>query len=146
MAGCEARAGQDTYQAALEQLIEVKVAAGGAQVVPDRGEAPAGRASGEEVIDLLSALQRSVEKARAARGEPAQVSEPAPATKRARSAPARAAARTPTSDDSGRAVAQLAGEPSAAASTKQRAGTRRSTAQAQPDSGVTARKARTKAS
>ena len=139
---------EDTYQAALEQLIEVKVAAGGAQVVPDRGEASAsaGRASGGEVIDLLSALQRSVEKARAARGEPVQVSEPASATKRARSAPARAAARTPTSDDSGRAVAQPAGEPSAAASTKRRAGTRRSTAQAQPDSGVTARKARTKAS
>ena len=139
---------EDTYQAALEQLLESKVAAGGAQGDPDQGEdaASAGRASGGEVIDLLSALQRSVEKARAARGEPAQVSEPARASKGARSATARPAARTTTTGAPGRAAAQVAGEPSAAEPTEQRARTGRSRAPAQPDTGVTARKARTKAS
>lgn len=139
---------EDTYQAALEQLIDAKVAAGGVQGVPDQAEeaASAGRASGGEVIDFLSALQRSVEKARAVRGEPAQVSEPAPTAKRARSATGRPVARTPTSGAPGRAAAPVAGESPAAAPTKQRARTRRSTAEAQPDTGVAARKARTKAS
>ncbi|HZL02505.1 MAG TPA: Ku protein, partial [Cellulomonas sp.] len=92
---------EDTYQAALESLIEAKVAARGAQGVPDEGEAAAAGEppSGGEVIDLLSALQRSVEKARAARGEPVQTSKPAPAARRARSATTRSAARSVAAGD-----------------------------------------------
>jgi DNA end-binding protein Ku len=101
---------EDTYEAALESLIDAKIAAGGSQVVPDKGEAAAsgGRASGGDVIDLLSALQRSVEKARAARGEPVQT--PAPAAKRTRSAATRSAAQSTAggdgAGDDGRAGAQ----------------------------------------
>jgi DNA end-binding protein Ku len=58
----------DAYREALETLIRVKVETGSTQNVP----APAGEKEegGGEVIDLLSALQRSVEKARTARGGP----------------------------------------------------------------------------
>jgi len=141
-------ASEDTYQAALEQLIEAKVAAGGAQAVPDQGEAAvsAGRASGGEVIDLLSALQRSVEKARAARGEPAQARRQAPATKRARSASTRPAVPTEASDDDGPDAAQVTSPPNAPASTKPRARTRRSSTEVQPETSATAKKARTGAS
>ncbi|WP_149202873.1 Ku protein [Actinotalea subterranea] len=56
---------EDSYQAALESLIEAKVTSGRtvqvAQATEDEGE------QGGEVVDLLSALQRSVEKARGAR-------------------------------------------------------------------------------
>jgi DNA end-binding protein Ku len=139
---------EDTYQAALEQLIEAKVAAGGAQAVPDQGEAAAsaGRASGGEVIDLLSALQRSVEKARAARGEPAQARQQAPATKRARSASTRPDVPTEASDDDGPDAAQVTSPPTAPASTKPRARTRRSSTEVQPETSATAKKARTRAS
>jgi DNA end-binding protein Ku len=57
----------DSYREALETLIQTKVETGSTQNVP----VPAGaaeEAGGGEVIDLLSALQRSVEKARGARG------------------------------------------------------------------------------
>jgi DNA end-binding protein Ku len=139
---------EDTYQAALEQLIEAKVAAGGAQAVPDQGEAAAsaGRASGGEVIDLLSALQRSVEKARAARGEPAQARQQAPATKRARSASTRPDVPTEASDDDGPDAAQVTSPPTAPASTKPRARTRRSSTEVQPETSATDKKARTRAS
>jgi len=58
---------EDRYAAALEDLIEQKVSSGKTQAVP----VPAGEKeeSGGEVVDLLAALQRSVEKARTARGE-----------------------------------------------------------------------------
>jgi len=60
---------EDAYVAALEQLIEAKVSAGDTQA-PPAPPAPEGEeGGGAEVVDLLAALQRSVEKARAARGE-----------------------------------------------------------------------------
>lgn len=56
---------EDSYQGALEALIEAKVAAGGTQGVPEAlGGAGRGEGEGAEVVDLLAALQRSVEKAR----------------------------------------------------------------------------------
>lgn len=56
---------EDSYQAALEALIEAKVTSGRTVSVPSvAGEE---RAEGGEVVDLLSALQRSVERARDAR-------------------------------------------------------------------------------
>jgi DNA end-binding protein Ku len=90
---------EDSYQAALEALIEAKVTSGRVVSVPSAaGEE---RAEGGEVVDLLSALQRSVERARDARagkdGEPAgagsgrspAAAEPEPAE----SAPAKKASR-----------------------------------------------------
>lgn len=56
---------EDSYQSALEAMIEAKVTTGRTvrPVTAAEGEAD----SGGEVVDLLSALQRSVEKARGAR-------------------------------------------------------------------------------
>ncbi len=60
---------EDRYRIALEAVIEAKVSSGTTQQVPAPvgGEADGG--TGGEVVDLLAALQRSVEKARSARGE-----------------------------------------------------------------------------
>ena len=60
---------QDDYQAAVESLVRTKLEGGEVRDVP------ATKDTGGEVVDLLAALQRSVERAKAARGEPA----PAPA-------------------------------------------------------------------
>jgi len=57
---------EDHYATALEQLISERVQAGKA-VAPTEAS---GGEPGAEVVDLLSALQRSVERAKAARGEP----------------------------------------------------------------------------
>lgn len=56
----------DAYKEALESLIEAKVSSGSTVAVP--APATEERAEGGEVVDLLSALQRSVERAREARG------------------------------------------------------------------------------
>ena len=57
---------EDTYAAALEALIEAKVTSG--STVSVRAGAEESASEGGEVVDLLSALQRSVERARDARG------------------------------------------------------------------------------
>lgn len=57
----------DHYATALEAVIAEKVSSG---TVVERPE-PGGDEDGGDVVDLLSALQRSVEKARKARGEAA---------------------------------------------------------------------------
>lgn len=64
---------EDRYRAALEAVIEAKVSSGRTQSVPQPEEA--GEDGAGEVVDLLAALQRSVEKARAGRGEPATPAE-----------------------------------------------------------------------
>lgn len=56
---------EDSYAAALEQVIEEKLSTGTAVARPEA----APQDEGGDVVDLLSALQRSVEKARRARGE-----------------------------------------------------------------------------
>ena len=79
----------DAYKEALEALIEAKVTSGRTVAVATaEGEE---KAEGGEVVDLLSALQRSVERAREARGG----GEPAPAEKK----PARASSREAAGDD-----------------------------------------------
>ena len=55
---------EDDYQAAVESLVRTKLEGG--EVQP----APAAKETGGEVVDLLAALQRSVERAKASRGEP----------------------------------------------------------------------------
>ncbi|WNB84358.1 Ku protein [Cellulomonas sp. ATA003] len=106
----------DSYREALESLIEAKVSTGSTQAVPTPAGADDDAAGGGgEVIDLLSALQRSVEKARGARGgtatdaaedageaDPAQTAratEEAVPAPRKRAAPKTAARKAATADD-----------------------------------------------
>jgi len=77
----------DAYKEALEALIEAKVTSG--RTVAVQTAAGAERAEGGEVVDLLSALQRSVERARSARSggaDTAEAPEPAPKTRGKKSA------------------------------------------------------------
>jgi DNA end-binding protein Ku len=60
----------DDYRDAVVALLEGKVAGGDATQAPAAREA----ASGAEVVDLLAALQRSVDQARSSRGETAEAS------------------------------------------------------------------------
>ncbi len=77
---------EDEYAKALSELVDAKLE--GAPPIPT-AEVEAGAST--EVVDLLTALQRSVERARASRGEDADVpASPAPAK-----APARAPAKAP---------------------------------------------------
>ena len=56
---------EDDYEQAVDALVKAKLEGGEAR------EAPAAQDSSGEVLDLLAALQRSVERAKAARGEAA---------------------------------------------------------------------------
>jgi len=60
---------EDRYAGALEQLIEAKVSSGSTRAVPLPAGEEGASDGGGDVVDLLAALQRSVEKARGARGE-----------------------------------------------------------------------------
>ncbi len=69
---------EDRYAGALEELIEAKVASGSTRSVPVPAGEEAAAEGGGDVVDLLAALQRSVEKARGTRGDaPAPQEEPA---------------------------------------------------------------------
>jgi len=59
---------EDRYEAALTELIEAKVSSGDTRSVPQPAGAQGAEGDGGEVVDLLAALQRSVEKARSSRG------------------------------------------------------------------------------
>jgi DNA end-binding protein Ku len=76
---------EDEYAKALAEMVEAKLE--GAPPVPV-AEVEAGAST--EVVDLLTALQRSVERARASRGEDADSAAPVAAK-----APAKTAAKTP---------------------------------------------------
>ena len=60
---------EDAYVTALEELIAAKVSSGDPQAPATPPEEEGASEGGAEVVDLLAALQRSVDKARAARGE-----------------------------------------------------------------------------
>jgi DNA end-binding protein Ku len=77
----------DDYQKALADLVEAKLA--GAEPAPMEAEDVSG--GGRDVVDLLSALQASVDRAKSSRGEePAPVRKAAPAKKAAaKKAPAK---------------------------------------------------------
>jgi DNA end-binding protein Ku len=106
---------EDSYTKALTDLVEAKLE--GAEPAPAAAED-----SGEtgEVVDLLTALQRSVERARQARGETVD-DEPAPAAKKtaAKAAPAKKAAAPKTADGS-------TGETAPAKKTAKKAASRKS--------------------
>jgi DNA end-binding protein Ku len=82
----------DNYRAALQEVIDAKVA--GREVVAPQEEEPAPTGA----VDLMAALRASVERARTARGEPASASdsdaEPTP-IRSAKSASGSAAKKTP---------------------------------------------------
>ncbi|MEJ5866694.1 Ku protein [Pseudokineococcus sp. 5B2Z-1] len=70
----------DGYAAAVTELVEAKISAGDVRRPPAEGEEEAGE--GAQVVDLLSALQRSVDRARRDRGEEPAEEAPAPARRR----------------------------------------------------------------
>lgn len=72
---------EDRYAGALEQLIEAKVASGSTRALPVPAGEEAAADGGGDVVDLLAALQRSVEKARGARGEAPPEEKPKPKAK-----------------------------------------------------------------
>jgi DNA end-binding protein Ku len=74
---------EDDYQEALEALVRAKLEGGEVKQVETK------EATGGEVVDLLAALQKSVDAAKSARGESA----PKAASKAATKAPAKAAAK-----------------------------------------------------
>ncbi|HET7477269.1 MAG TPA: Ku protein [Dermatophilaceae bacterium] len=82
---------EDDYQQAVEAVVQAKLEGGDVVAV----EAPAADTSGE-VVDLLAALQRSVDRAKQARGEPVQDAPEKAAPKTAapkKAAPKKAAAK-----------------------------------------------------
>jgi DNA end-binding protein Ku len=60
---------EDDYREAVEQLVKAKIEGGEVKA------APAAKKSSGEVVDLLAALQRSVDAAKSARGEKADESD-----------------------------------------------------------------------
>jgi DNA end-binding protein Ku len=80
----------DDYQKALADLVEAKLA--GAEPAPAAAEDVSG--GGRDVVDLLSALQASVDRAKTARGEePKPVEKATPAAKKTASAAKKAPAK-----------------------------------------------------
>ncbi|UZN01495.1 Ku protein [Cellulomonas sp. S1-8] len=127
---------EDAYVAALEQLIEAKVSSGDTQAPPAPPEAEESEGGGE-VVDLLAALQRSVDKARAARGEDADET-PAGDAAASGGAKKRASARATT--------ATSAKSTTSTKSTKSTKSATKSTDADDDESTTPRRRARTKAS
>lgn len=116
----------DDYQAALRNLVEAKL-----EGAPVPHEAPR-RAAGDNVIDLMAVLERSVKAAQGgrSRGQEAEAEEteaaaaPAKATTSSRPAAAKSAAKK----SAPRAAAKTAGQPPAEKSTAKRTSTSKSAA------------------
>lgn len=83
---------EDDYREAVVALLEGKVARGAASAAPTAREAT----SGGEVVDLLAALQRSVDHARSSRGEAAEAPSEKATKRTAKAAPKKAAAKRGT--------------------------------------------------
>ena len=79
---------EDDYQSAVESLVQAKLDGGEVTVVAED------KPSGGEVVDLLAALQRSVDAAKTARGE-APSAEPATRAPAKKTAAKKTAARAP---------------------------------------------------
>jgi DNA end-binding protein Ku len=122
---------EDDYRAAVEALVRAKIEGG------EIAAAPAAPAGGGEVVDLLAALQRSVEAARTARGEEPEA---AAATAPRKRLPAKKAASPAKKAPAKKAAA------AATKSAKKSAGTPSSTAAEPVSSAKTAKKSARKAS
>jgi DNA end-binding protein Ku len=102
---------EDDYREAVESLVKAKIEGGEVKAAPKE------RKTGGEVVDLLAALQRSVEAAKSARGEeidagaPVADAEEAPkkrARKSTKTAPEKASAKRTTRKTSGKKTARKA--------------------------------------
>jgi DNA end-binding protein Ku len=74
---------EDDYREAVESLVKAKIEGGEVKAAPKE------RKTGGEVVDLLAALQRSVEAAKTARGEDTRDDADEPSTKTAKKSPAK---------------------------------------------------------
>lgn len=137
---------EDAYVTALEQLIEAKVSSGDtrAPAAPPEEE---GTQGGAEVVDLLAALQRSVEKARAARGED-EAQEPAEEERSATTARATTSTGAKGTRSKAKAGAKETGTSGAKATGKGKSATggRKAATSDEDEPTTTRRRARTKAS
>lgn len=123
---------EDRYQQALESLIERKINAGKTTALPEEPEEEAAAETGQ-VVDLLAALKRSVESARAARegGGAASDEDEAdtePAAKRttarkstAKKAPAKATATKTATKTAAKTATRTAAKKTATKSTAKKA-------------------------
>jgi len=127
---------EDRYAAALEELIQAKIAAGHTQAVPQPAAAEGGTQEGGDVVDLLAALQRSVERARGSRGEEAA----APAAGR-RTRARGSAADTDTQESAGSSRTAKRGSSGSSRSTTKPASTRTRATAGKGPATTTARKA-----
>jgi len=99
---------EDDYREAVEALVKAKIEGGEVKAAPKE------RKTGGEVVDLLAALQRSVEAAKSARGEeiaPDADTEEAPkkrAGKSTKTAPEKASAKRATRKTTGKKAARKA--------------------------------------
>ncbi|MBW8751157.1 MAG: Ku protein [Propionibacteriales bacterium] len=97
---------EDDYRQAVEDLVKTKIEGGEVKAAPKE------RKSGGEVVDLLAALQRSVEAAKSARGEASDDAEQPPAKKTA----SKSAAKKSASKSTAKKTAQKSGRKTASKS------------------------------
>jgi DNA end-binding protein Ku len=102
---------EDEYQKALTDMVEAKLE--GAEPAPVQTT----EAASTEVVDLLSALQASVDRARASRGESGSASKTAERTTTRKAPAAKAAAKAPAKKASSAPAAKKAPAKKAAAKT-----------------------------
>jgi DNA end-binding protein Ku len=106
---------EDQYATALAELVDAKLE--GAPLAP-AAEVEAGAST--EVVDLLTALQRSVERARSSRGEDAGGAETPPAAKAPAKAPSKATTK-PAAKTATKAPAKKTAEKAPAKKTAEKA-------------------------
>jgi DNA end-binding protein Ku len=107
---------QDDYAEAVQVMVETKLTGGEVKHAPEPKDTG-------EVVDLLEALQRSVDRAKASRGEPAaeKKSAPAAAKKSASRSAAKTAAAKKTTPAKKTAVKKTAAKKTAAKTAKKKA-------------------------
>ena len=107
---------QDDYAEAVQVMVETKLTGGEVKHAPEPKDTG-------EVVDLLEALQRSVDRAKASRGEPAKEkkSAPAAAKKSASGSAAKTAAAKKTTPAKKTAVKKTAAKKTAAKTAKKKA-------------------------
>jgi DNA end-binding protein Ku len=107
---------QDDYAEAVQVMVETKLSGGEVKHAPEPKDTG-------EVVDLLEALQRSVDRAKASRGEPAaeKKSAPAAAKKSASGSAAKTAAAKKTTPAKKTAVKKTAAKKTAAKTAKKKA-------------------------
>ncbi len=104
---------EDEYQSAVEALVRSKIEGGEVTESPEQEEEDSG-----EVVDLLAALQRSVDRARAGRGETTDAAEGTSEESKPTSSPGRKSTATKKSAASGKKTSGRATKSSSSAQQK----------------------------